>query len=119
MNDVDALIDDLIAAHDPKTTDIVTFRGAQYDRGLAWVHFPEGYGGLELPPTHQRAVDTRLRVAGAPPYESKHFFGLTMAGPTVVTAGRPMRCAVLMTPEMISAAPAIGSRRRSIGRAPA
>ena len=45
---VDALIDDLLAAHDPKSTDPTTFRGAQYDRGLAWVHFPEGFGGLIL-----------------------------------------------------------------------
>ncbi|HWS47147.1 MAG TPA: acyl-CoA dehydrogenase, partial [Acidimicrobiia bacterium] len=46
---VDALVDDLLAAHDPRTTDQATFRGAQYDRGLAWVHFPEGFGGLGLP----------------------------------------------------------------------
>jgi hypothetical protein len=46
-------------------------------------------------------------------------FGSALIRPTVVTAGRPMRCAVLITPEIISAAPAIGSRRRSIGKAPA
>ena len=45
---VDALIDDLLATYDPNATDSVTFRGAQYDRGLAWVHFPEGFGGLGL-----------------------------------------------------------------------
>ena len=67
---VDALVDDLIAAHDPRTTDAVTFRGAQYDRGLAWVHFPEGFGGLGLEGRLQRHVDTRLRAAGAPPPQS-------------------------------------------------
>ena len=27
-------------------TEAFVFRGAQYDRGLAWVWFPEGFGGL-------------------------------------------------------------------------
>ena len=61
---VDALIDDLLAAHDPTATDIATFRGAQYDRGLAWVHFPEGFGGLDLAPrvaTAHRATPARRR----------------------------------------------------------
>lgn len=34
----------------PERDDKVTFRRAQYDHGLAWVHFPEGYGGLGLGP---------------------------------------------------------------------
>ncbi len=44
--EVDEAIDALLAAHDPTTTDNVAFRGARYDAGLAWVHFPEGFGGL-------------------------------------------------------------------------
>ena len=62
---VDALIDELLAAHDPKQTEQAVFRGAQYDRGLAWVHFPEGFGGLDLPPITQRHIERRLREAGA------------------------------------------------------
>ena len=46
-------------------------------------------------------------------------FGSTSTRPTVVTAGRPSASARSITPEIISAAPAIGSRRRSIGIAPA
>ena len=46
-------------------------------------------------------------------------FGSTNARPIVVTAGRPKRCAVSMTVEAISAKPAIGSRRMSMGKAPA
>ena len=84
---VDALVDDLVAAHDPRTTDAVTFRGAQYDRGLAWVHFPEGFGGLGLEGRLQRHVDTRLRAAGAPPPQSMLFFNLFLAAPTMVTHG--------------------------------
>jgi alkylation response protein AidB-like acyl-CoA dehydrogenase len=85
--DVDALIDDLIAAHDPKTTDSITFRGAQYDRGLAWVHYPEGFGGLGLEPRLQRHIETRLREAGAPPMQSMLFFNMFLAAPTMVTHG--------------------------------
>jgi alkylation response protein AidB-like acyl-CoA dehydrogenase len=84
---VDALVDDLLAAHDPRTTDQTTFRGAQYDRGLAWVHFPEGCGGLDLPPRVQRHVDKRLREAGAAVPHGTLFFGLSLAGPTVATHG--------------------------------
>jgi len=84
---VDAAIDDLLAAHDPKTTDQRAFRGAQYDRGLAWVHFPEGFGGMDLPPVVQRHIDRRLREAGAAPPHGTLFFGMSLAGPTVVTHG--------------------------------
>ena len=39
---VDAAITDLLSAHDPRQLDDLTFRGARYDAGLAWVHFPVG-----------------------------------------------------------------------------
>jgi alkylation response protein AidB-like acyl-CoA dehydrogenase len=80
-------VDKLLAELDPATTDQVEFRGRQYDLGLAWVHFPEGFGGLGLKPIFQRDVDRRLYGAGAKPPASRHFFGLTMAGPTMVTNG--------------------------------
>ena len=41
---VDALVDRLLAEHDP--ADAIAFRAAQYDLGLAWVWFPVGFGGL-------------------------------------------------------------------------
>ena len=46
-------LDQLLAELDPRTTDPIEFRGRQYDLGLAWVHFPEGSGGLG-PPKEQR-----------------------------------------------------------------
>ena len=67
--------------------DQVTFRGRQFDLGLAWVHFPVGWGGLDAPPGLQREVDRRLSQAGAAPPGARHFFGLAMAGPTVVSHG--------------------------------
>jgi len=80
-------LDQLLAEADPKHTKQEELRGHQYDLGLAWVHFPEGRGGLGLPPTHQNQIDTRLRGAGAPAIGSRHFFGLAMAGPSLVTHG--------------------------------
>src|SRR5215204_272284 len=84
---VNERLDQLLAELDPRTTDPVEFRGRQYDLGLAWVHFPEGSGGLGLPPREQRRIESRLHQAGAPSINPRHFFGLTMAGPTVVTFG--------------------------------
>ena len=86
---IDERLDQLLSELDPATTDAVTFRGRQYDLGLAWVHFPEGSGGLGAPPVLQREVDRRLRSVRAPGPDSRTFFGLTMAGPTVVTHGDP------------------------------
>lgn len=80
-------IDALLAELDPRATDNQEFRGRQYDLGLAWVHFPEGFGGLGLAPNHQKEIDRRLKEAGAASVDSPYFFGLTMAGPTIVTHG--------------------------------
>ncbi len=77
----DQLLDEL----DPRSSPVEEFRARQYELGLAWVGFPEGSGGLNLPPDLQRQVDGRLSQAGATPFGAKEFFGLTMAGPTVVT----------------------------------
>ncbi|MEX1217439.1 MAG: acyl-CoA dehydrogenase family protein [Acidimicrobiales bacterium] len=100
ISDVSTSVDDrvstLLAELDPRTTDEVTFRGRQYDLGLAWVHFPVGRGGLELAPTAQRAVDLRLREAGASPIDTRFFFGITMAGPTIATHGTDDQCATLL-----------------------
>jgi alkylation response protein AidB-like acyl-CoA dehydrogenase len=84
---VNDLVDLLLTELEPRTTDLVEFRGRQYDLGLAWVHFPEGWGGLGLSPIHQSDIDRRIREAGATTPDSRFFFGLTMAGPTMVTHG--------------------------------
>ena len=84
--EVDDAIDALLAEHDPTTMSVEEFRGYQYDAGLAWVHFPVGFGGLELAPRYQRHIETRLREAGAGPADPGIFF-YTLAGPTIVTHG--------------------------------
>ncbi len=84
---VEALTTQLLDELDPTTAPVEKFRARQYELGLAWVNFPEGYGGLGLPPNLQREVDRRLTEAGATPPGAREFFGMTMAGPTVVTHG--------------------------------
>jgi len=60
------LTDQLLADLPPASTPAVEFLGAQFDRGLAWVHFAEGDGGLGVPPKLQEQVSSRLRAARAP-----------------------------------------------------
>jgi alkylation response protein AidB-like acyl-CoA dehydrogenase len=71
----------------PKSTDKVTFLGRQFDLGLAWVHFPEGHGGLGLSPKLQRTVNETLWSAGAPSAGAGNPIGHGMGAPTVVTHG--------------------------------
>ena len=52
----------LIEEVDPHAVDQFTFRGAQFDAGLALVHFPEGKGGLGLSRGKQAVVDEVLRA---------------------------------------------------------
>ena len=84
---IDELIDELLRTHPPATTSPEEFWGAQYDLGLAWVHFPVGYGGLELDPKLQEQIDARLEEAGAPSNVNVNFMGIGMAGPTIVARG--------------------------------
>ncbi|MET0913606.1 MAG: acyl-CoA dehydrogenase family protein, partial [Acidimicrobiales bacterium] len=85
--EVEEALESFLAANDPSALSPVEYRGARYDAGLAWVHFPEGFGGLGVRPKLQAVVERRLREAGAPPPADTLFFGLALAGPTVVTHG--------------------------------
>lgn len=79
---------DLLAAHPPATTDRQAFLEARFDAGLAWVHFPEGLGGLGLPRTLQSVVDAELAAAGAPDNDPRRIgIGLGMAAPTILQYG--------------------------------
>ncbi|HWH31795.1 MAG TPA: acyl-CoA dehydrogenase family protein, partial [Egibacteraceae bacterium] len=88
----------LVAAHDPATTPAEELWGAQFDAGLAWIHFPEGRGGLGLPPDLQMVVDEELRAAGAPSNVLRNFMGVGMAGPTLVAHGTPEQQERLLRP---------------------
>jgi alkylation response protein AidB-like acyl-CoA dehydrogenase len=92
---VQALLDE----HDPATTDPRDFLGAQYDAGLAWVHLPHGFGGLDLPRKAQELVNARLSAAGAPVGGTvKNFIGMGMAAPTIAAFGTDEQKRKLLRP---------------------
>ena len=78
-----ALLD---AAH-PDEVDQFTFRGEQFDRGLAMIHFPEGLGGLGLPPKMQGAINETIQANAKTWYEDMALnpMGIGMAAPTLLT----------------------------------
>ncbi|MER6052707.1 acyl-CoA dehydrogenase family protein [Streptomyces sp. NPDC001793] len=97
---------DLLAAHPPTRrppppsaespagphlwsgTDRLDFLRARFDAGLAWVHFPEGLGGLDAPRSLQAVVDAELAAAGAPDNDPGRIgIGLGMAAPTILRYG--------------------------------
>ncbi len=84
---VSALIDDLLNEFPPATNSTVDFLGAQFDKGLGWVHFPEGFGGLGLSPKHQKQINERIARAGGPNPYFRNPIGYGMCGPTVVEWG--------------------------------
>jgi len=64
------------------------FLNARFDAGLAWVHYPEGLGGLGLPRSLQAAVDAEFAAAQAPDNEPERIvIGLGMAAPTILVHG--------------------------------
>ena len=79
---------ELLAARPPATTDRLDFLKARFDAGLAWVHYPEGLGGLGAPRSLQAVVDAELEAAGAPGNDPRRIgIGLGMAAPTILKYG--------------------------------
>jgi alkylation response protein AidB-like acyl-CoA dehydrogenase len=84
---VDQRVKALLESHPPASTPERDFLGAQFDAGLAWVHFPEGYGGLGLSRKLQPRIGDQLRQAGAPNLGQRNAIGYGMAAPTILTMG--------------------------------
>jgi alkylation response protein AidB-like acyl-CoA dehydrogenase len=80
---VSDLVDQLLAANPPVTTDARSFWGAQFDLGLAWVHFDLGHGGLGVNPKLQKLVNERVYAEGAPNPIFRNPIGHGMTAPTV------------------------------------
>jgi alkylation response protein AidB-like acyl-CoA dehydrogenase len=78
----------LVARFGDRWRDRVAFRGAQFDEGLAFVHFPEGLGGLGLSRSKQSIVDDVLRSCGVD-YDDLRInpIGIGMGAPTILTYG--------------------------------
>lgn len=77
-----------LAEHDPLQIPKQDFLNARFDAGLAWVHYPEGLGGLGVSRTLQGVVDTEFAAAGAPANDpERNGIGLGMAAPTILAYG--------------------------------
>ncbi len=85
--EIAGLVAHLLEEFPPATTEPAVFFGARFDAGLAWVHYPKGYGGLGADPHQQRAVIERLEESGAPSNFPTNPIGLGMVGPTIVHHG--------------------------------
>ena len=91
------LVDQLVAENDPngRRTD---FMGAQFDLGLAWVHFPVGLGGLGLPPRYQQLIDERLDAVTGHRPRSFDVLGHGMGAPMLVAHGNEAQQARYLRP---------------------
>ncbi len=79
---------DFLASSDPAAMPRLEFLRARFDAGLAWVHYPEGLGGLGLPRELQGVVDAELAAANAPTNSPEKIgIGLGMAAPTILAFG--------------------------------
>jgi alkylation response protein AidB-like acyl-CoA dehydrogenase len=77
-----------LAEHDPHEMPSQDFLNARFDAGLAWVHYPEGLGGLGLSRTLQQIVDAEFAAAGSPGHNAEeNAIGLGMAAPTILAYG--------------------------------
>lgn len=86
--DLASRVEQLLSSYPPVSTDRLEFLRARFDAGLAWVHFPEGLGGLGLPRGLQGYVDQLLAEAGAPDNDPRRIgIGLGMAAPTILAFG--------------------------------
>jgi alkylation response protein AidB-like acyl-CoA dehydrogenase len=99
MTDLRLRVEKLLADVDLATIGRQEFLGARFDAGLAWVSFPEGAGGLDLPAEHQALVDTLFREAGAPAHlPGRNGIGRDMAAPTIAAFGTPAQRTRLLRP---------------------
>ena len=92
------LVGKLLADHPPASTKPAAFLGAQYDMGLAWVHNPEGMGGLGLSPKLQKLINETIGAAGGPNPVARNPIGHGMCGPTVATWGTDAQKARYLRP---------------------
>jgi len=88
-NELRGRVRKLLEEAHPDKVDQFTFRGKQFDHDLAWVHFPEGYGGLGISPGMQAVVMDELNRNAETMYDDMaiNAIGIGMCAPTVLTHG--------------------------------
>jgi alkylation response protein AidB-like acyl-CoA dehydrogenase len=88
LDQVVETVERLLTDYPPATTPEIEFWGAQFDAGLAWVHFPTGQGGLGVAPSLQWTVNDRLKEAGVSSSNVlRNVIGHGMGAPTVQSHG--------------------------------
>lgn len=93
------LVKDFLSRHDPAHTDRLAFLRARFDAGLAWLHYPEGLGGLDAPRELQPVADAAFAEADAPDNEPRRIgIGLGMAAPTILAHGTDAQRRQLLRP---------------------
>ena len=92
-SDVRRRVATLLAEH--IDDDQTAFLGAQFDAGLARVHYPVGQGGLGLEPSLQEVADAELGAAGRSSSWLRNPMGIGMVGPTIVVHGTDEQRAML------------------------
>jgi alkylation response protein AidB-like acyl-CoA dehydrogenase len=83
---IEAELRGLLTDHDPKG-DPTEFLGARFDRGLAWVWYPEGMGGLDADRSLQTVVERTLQEAGAPSPARFNALGVGMGAHVLMAHG--------------------------------
>ena len=80
-------LEQLLSGYNPET-EPQEFWGKQYDLGLAWVQFPQGFGGLGVSPRYQSSVDQAIEGAGAPTWNRElNLLGIGMGAGVLAAHG--------------------------------
>jgi len=90
---VDAAIDEMLAT---LPADPLEQRGRLFDLGLAWVHHPQGRGGLGARPAQQFEVIRRVQGEGIAVNTLASGGGVILAGPTMAVHGSDELCGRLL-----------------------
>ncbi|MFZ8893436.1 MAG: acyl-CoA dehydrogenase family protein, partial [Ilumatobacteraceae bacterium] len=85
--EISALVDTLLEKYPPNKTKAIEFLGAQFDAGLAWVHFEVGNGGLGASPKYQKIVNEAIAAANGPSSYARNPIGYGMCAPTIIQWG--------------------------------
>jgi alkylation response protein AidB-like acyl-CoA dehydrogenase len=83
---VEDRLEALLTEHDPHG-DYVEFLAARFDLGLAWVWYPEGFGGLGLDRGLQTVIEQRLQEAEAPDPARYNALGVGMGAHVLMAHG--------------------------------